>query len=165
MTQEVFSPNLLQNNSYTFTLDRIPQVTFRIVSCDIPTISVAPAPSGAYPGAPQYFPGNTIEFDEFSADFLVDADLRNYEEIYDWLTQMQFATEFKPKNEKELLMVSDGTLITMTNASNANRVFSFKDMFPVSLGGIHFDSTVAAPDQLTCTVNFRYSYFQMVKKP
>jgi hypothetical protein len=158
---ETYDYNFLQNNGFTFSLDRIPQTTFRVVACDIPSITVPPADAG-YPGTTQYFPGTFNEFDTLTLDFLVDEHLKNYEELYRWITQQRFANkDFRPKSEIEEKMVSDGVLVTMTNASNPNRIFYFKDLFPISLGGIHFDTSVDSPAPVTCTVSFRYSYFEM----
>ena len=124
---ETYSYNLLQNNGFTFSLDRIPQTNFRVIAARLPGISVPP-PNAGDPGATQYFPGSATEFDELSLDFLVDENLENYEEIYRWLTQQRFANkDFKPKTDRESKLVSDGVLVTLTNASNPNRTFYFKD--------------------------------------
>jgi hypothetical protein len=155
---ETYSQNFLQNNGFIFSLDRIPQTTFRVVACDVPSITV-PAPEQGSAASSQFFPGSATEFDELSMDFLVDEDLKNYEEIYNWITQQRFAENYVPKNSREEKLVSDGTLATMSNASNVNRVFYFKDLFPVSLGNMHFDTSISQPEPVTCTVTFRYSYF------
>ena len=160
---EKYDYDFLKNNGFTFSLERLPQTMFRVVACDVPAISI-PAPVGGFPGATQYFSGTNEEFDELSMSFLVDDDLKNYEEIYRWITQQKFAVrkkEFTPKNEVESFLYSDGTLVTMNNASNPNRVFSFKNLFPVSLGNLHFDTSVTEPQPVTCEVNFRYSYIEL----
>lgn len=157
--------NFLQNNGFVFSLERIPETLFRVVSCDVPGISIPPAQAGIQ-GATQYFPGGNSEFEELTMDFLVDENLENYEEIYHWITQQRYfiRDEFKPKNDGELSMTSDGTLVTMTNASTPNRVFSFKNMFPTSLGNLHFDTSISQPEPITCQVTFRYAYFEMKRK-
>lgn len=160
---EKYSQNLLQNNGFQFILQKIPQTVFRVVSIDVPTISIPPAPSGGYPGATQYLAGNTVEFAEINMDFLVDEDLKNYEEIYRWITQQKFEDRNQTRRNVDLekALYSDGTLITMDNSSNPHRVFSFKSMHPVSLGNIHFDTSITQPDPITCQVTFRYAYFVM----
>lgn len=158
---EQYEYNLLQNNGFTFSLDRIPQTTFRVVGFDLPSISV-PAPSAGNPSSTQYFPGSSVEFDALTMDFLVDENLKNYEEIYRWITQQRFCNkDFQPKNDSEIKLVSDGVLITMTNASNPNRIFYFKDLFPISLSGMRFDTSISEPAPITCTVTFRFSYFEL----
>lgn len=161
--EKTYNHNFLQNNNFQFSLDRIPNTTFRVIACDIPSITIAPAQAG-YPGASQYFPGNTTEFEELTLDFLVDENLDNYEELYNWITQQRYCSDFVPTNDIDRKMVSDGNLVTLTNSSNPNRVFHFKAMFPVSLGNIHFDTTIDRPESIRCQVTFKYSYFVMNKK-
>ena len=164
MTEKTHSYNLLQNNGFLFSLARIPETVFRVTSCNVPGISIQPVSEG-FPGATQYFPGSNSEFEELSLEFLVDEDLTNYEEIYHWITQQRYASigdKFVPKNDKELTDVSDGTLVTMTNQSNPNRVFAFRGLFPISLGTIRFDTTVDQPQPVRCQVTFRYSYFELI---
>lgn len=153
--------NLLQNNGFVFSLERIPQTMFRVVACDVPGISIPPANAGT-PGVTQYFPGGNSEFEELTMDFLVDENLENYEEIYHWITQQRFFGNYKAKGDLDTPMVSDGALVTLTNQSNPNRTFKFKAMFPISLGNIHFDTSVSQPEPITCQVTFRYAYFELV---
>jgi hypothetical protein len=157
---ETYTNNFLQNNGFIFSLTRIPQTTFRCTEIDIPSLSVSPAEAAYSPGM-QYFPGSANEFGELSVTFLVDENLANYEELYRWITQQRFGENLKPKNETEKLLVSDGAVMTMTNSSNSNRTFYFKDLFPTSLGGIHFDTTVTQPEPVICQVSFRFSYFEL----
>lgn len=160
MAQEIYTNNLLQINGFTFSLDRIPQTTFRVVSCDLPEITV-PSPESSSGRATQFFPGTANEFEPLVVDFLVDEDLKNYREMYRWITQQRYTDKEFVSTEKEQFLVSDGSLLTMTNSSNPNVTFYFKDMFPISLGGLHFDTRIEQPSPLTCTVTFRYSYFEM----
>jgi len=158
---ETYSYNFLQNNGFTFVLDRIPQTIFRVTACDVPSLSV-PSPEQASGRSVQHFPGTANEFDQLTMEFMVDENLENYEELFRWITQNRFTEqEFKLKSEKEIGLVSDGVLVTMSNASNPNRSFYFKDLFPISLGNLHFDTTVSQPEPVTCTVSFQYSYFEL----
>ena len=160
MTQETYSNNFLQNNGFTFSLIRIPQTIFRCTTVDIPSLTV-PAASAPYTQGEQFFPGTANEFDELSLSFLVDENLDNYEELYRWITQQRSYENQVPRNDKESFMVSDGVLVTMTNSFNAGRTFYFKDLFPVTLGTLHFDTSVDTVQPVECTVSFRYSYFEL----
>lgn len=150
--------NFLENNKFTFSMERLPETMFRVISIDLPAINV-PAPDAGYPGATQYFPGTFTEFDELTLRFIVDENLKNYGELYDWITQQRFAEHYIPKNDTEIKLVSDGSLHTMTNASNPNRVFHFKDLFPISLGSLSFDTTINSPEAVVCQAVFKFSYF------
>ena len=152
--------NTLSTNAFTFNLLRMPETTFRCTSAEVPSISV-PAPDANSAASNQWFPGSATEFDEMSVKFIVDENLLNYEEIYHWITQQRFAKagEWQSKSDKDTLLVSDGFLTTLTNNSNPNRVFYFRDMFPVALGSLSFDTE--NPTQATCFVTFRFSYFEL----
>lgn len=153
--------NQLNSNAFTFNILRLPETTFRCTSAVVPTISV-PAPDQNSGAANQWFPGSATEFDEFTVKFIVDENLLNYEEIYHWITQQRYgaAKEWRSKSDNDQFLTSDGFLTTLTNNSNSNRVFYFKDLFPVVLGSLEFETT-ATPGVLTCDVGFRYSYFEL----
>ena len=158
---ENFDYNYLKNNAFTFAVERLPQTMFRVVTGELPSISITP-PSAGDIASTQYFPGTAIEFEPLTLEFIVDDDLLNYEELYDWITDQQFATRktiFTPADN--LALVSDGVLVTMNRSSNANRSFHFKGMFPISLGSLQFTSTIDSPEPIRCQVTFRYSYFSM----
>jgi hypothetical protein len=152
--------NSLSTNAFTFNLLRIPETTFRCTSVEVPSITV-PAPDSNSGSSNQWFPGSATEFDEMSVKFIVDENLKNYEEIYHWITQQRYANKdsWKSISDSDKLLVSDGFLTTLTNNSNPNRVFYFKDMFPTAVGSLSFDTE--NPTQVTCYVNFRFSYFEL----
>jgi hypothetical protein len=160
---QTYTNNNLQNNGFTFILERIPQTIFRVTSTDIPSITVPPA-QGGYPGTTQHFPGTFTEFEDITLSFIVDEDMKNYEEIYRWVVKQRFAENQVPKDSIDEVYVSDGVLTTLNNSSNPNRVFKFKAMFPVQLGNIHFDTSITSPEPVECTVTFKYSYFEMMPK-
>jgi hypothetical protein len=152
--------NMLKSNSYTFSIARIPETMFRVVAVNLPDTSV-PAPMVASAASSQWFPGSASEFSQLSLTFIVDEDLKNYEEIFRWLTQQRYdiGAGFSAANTKEASLTSDGTLITLTNASNPNRVIRFKDLFPTSLSGLDFDTRNSDPIPVECTATFYFSQF------
>lgn len=158
---QTYSNNLLQNNGFAFVLERIPQAIFRVTAASVPAINVPPAPAG-YPGASQSFPGTFTEFDDLTIEILVDENLEAYEEIYRWMVKQRFAENQVPKSDLDKPYVSDGVLTTMTNASNPNRVFKFKSLFPIAMSALSFDTSVASPEPVKCTVTFKYSYFELI---
>jgi T4-like virus tail tube protein gp19 len=152
--------NNLQTNKFLFSLQRIPETAFRVTSVNFPSVSI-PAPSTSAISANQFFAGSSVEYNPITLTFIVDDDLKNYIEIFNWITTQQFNDSKLKPDERSLY--SDGSIITLTNASNANVVFEFKDMFPVDLGGIMF-STQDTPSPVTCEVTFQYSYFKVKSK-
>lgn len=152
--------NLLKTNSYQFSINRIPETIFRITSVNLPEISV-PAPSAPSGASTQYFPGSVTEFSQLNLTFLVDENLKNYEEIYRWITQQRYGIgpEFTAKNVTETSLTSDATLLTLTNSNNPNRVIKFFDLFPTSLGQLNFSTQQPDPIPVECSAQFYYSRF------
>ena len=153
--------NTLKQNSFQFSIERIPETMFKVTSVNLPNVSV-PAPVSSSSASNQWFPGSTSEFAQLDLTFIVDENLLNYEEIFRWITQQRFAvgSEFQSKNINEDKLVSDGVLLTMTNASNPNRVIKFYDMFPTNLSALNFNTH--SSDIVECTVSFYLSRFIFV---
>lgn len=154
--------NLLKSNAFTFVLQRIPETVFRVTACNLPSITI-PVPSEEPPGIGQFWSGVHSQFEELTLRFLVDEDMKNYRELYNWITMQRYAarTEKVPNHLLEKDLYSDGALITLTNASNPNIVFKFKHLFPVALSELSFDTTFQPPTPVICQAVFRYSYFTM----
>jgi len=153
--------NTLKSNAFTFMLQRIPETAFRVTACNLPTINV-PQPDENIPGATQFWAGTYTEFDEITLRFIVDENLKNYRELYNWITRQRYASSTieVPNNQLEEDFYSDGALITLTNAANPNIIIRFIKMFPVSLGEVSFDVSTTPPTPVSTTVTFRYSYFK-----
>ncbi len=155
--------NMLKSNSFQFSMERIPETIFRVTAVNLPDVSV-PAPMAASAASNQYFPGSSSEFAQLTLTFLVDENLKNYEEIFRWITQQRYdiGTEFAPKNTNEMRLVSDATLVTLTNSSNPNRTIKFYDVFPTSLSALNFSTQQADPIPVECTASFYFSRFIFV---
>lgn len=160
MDCSTFSYNNLQSNGFSMTINRLPQTMFRVTECDIPSINV-PAPEAGSPGSTQYFPGSATEFDSLTIQFFVDENLENYQELFNWITQQRYASHYNPISDKEVKLVSDGSIVVMNNSSTPNKVFSFKNLFPITLGALHFDTSTSEPQPVMCEAVFRFSYFEL----
>lgn len=152
--------NNLRSNGFVFSLKRLPEVSFRLIQLELPSVQIEPVAT-QFQQAEQFFPGSQIQFDTFSIRFIVDEDLKNYNELYNWISQQQYATDYKPSGPDEFFLVSDATLTTLNNSNAVNRTFFFHDMFPISLTGITFETNVSEPIAVECSASFRYSYFEL----
>jgi len=55
----------------------------------------------------------------------------------------------------------DGVLTILTSNMNAQMEIKFRDMFPLSLSSIEFNTTATDVDYVTSTVSFRYDYYEI----
>ena len=56
---------------------------------------------------------------------------------------------------------SDGSMIILTSQQNPNLSYTFKDMFPISISPLTFDTTQSDVTYLDSTVSFRYSFYTL----
>lgn len=141
--------NFLPSNAFDFKIEGIPEVNFKLQTATLPSIAL---PSATLPwrDANQYFAGDQIDYEPLEIEFIVDEDLKNYEEIYKWIHENMWG-----KSEKTY---RDAIFATLTASSNFNRLFTFKNAFPETLGSMQFRTEQGSDIQyITCTATFRYS--------
>ena len=127
-------------------------------------------------GLDAYFPGDKVEFEKLSVSFLVDEDLENFKEIYNWMDSIvpiQDPTKYKTLTgttatttnqfssaSDDLNQYSMITLVLNTNKNIPNRFFKFYDAFPTSLSGLELASGESG-EAVICTVDFRFTYYEI----
>ena len=158
--------NLNQLNvvSFDVSFSRMTAVQYFCQRVSLPTVVLGetnePSPFLNLP-----LEGDTLTFEALSLSFIVDEDLQNYIEIYNWLTALgfprdysQFAILQEPSAaSKTLSKYSDLSLVVHTNKSNPNYKIKFTDVFPTSISSIQFDATPTGMDPIVvdATFNFR----------
>ena len=160
--------NLNQLNvvSFDVSFSRLPAVQYFCQRISLPTVVLGetnePSPFLNLP-----LEGDTLTFEAMSLSFIVDEDLQNYREIYNWLTALGFPREYgqfaalkETASGSEETKYSDLTIVLHTNKSNPNYRIKFTDCFPTSLSSIQFDATPTGMDPIVvdATFNFRGQY-------
>ena len=157
--------NLNQLNvvSFDVSFSRLPSVQYFCQRISLPTVVLGETHE-ASPFMNTALEGDTITYEAMNLSFIVDEDLQNYIEIYNWMTALGFPREYaqfaalqKESSGSENTKYSDLTIILHTNKSNPNYQINFTDVFPTSLSSIQFDATPTGMDPITvdATFNFR----------
>jgi len=164
--------NYLSPLGFRLLLDRIPTTTYFVQSAGIPSIQLGDytedTPLVALP-----YPGDKLRFTPLTITFRVDEDLTNYQELFDWMmglgypeTTDQRAALVNQARGTGLVspgaqdnVYSDGSMIIMTSSQNPNVRISFRDMFPIDLSTLQFDTTAQDVNYLEATATFRYSLY------
>ena len=158
--------NLNQLNvvSFDVSFSRMTAVQYFCQRISLPTVVLGetnePSPFMNLP-----LEGDTLTFEALSLSFIVDEDLQNYIEIYNWLTALGFPREYSQfailqepsAASKTLSKYSDLSLVVHTNKTNPNYKIKFTDVFPTSISSIQFDATPTGMDPIVvdATFNFR----------
>lgn len=146
-------------NNFRMVFSKLPTMEFFVTDANIPSITLGETL------APNYLidrplPGDKLTYGEFSVEFVVDEELRNWEEIHNWLISIgtpSATTQFDRAGQ-----FSDASLIITTNSSIPVVEFKFIDMFPVSLGDLQF-SNAGAADTLLGSASFRFRGYDIVR--
>lgn len=158
--------NFLQANGFSFNVQRAPLVGFFGNAINVPGLELGVAQQNTYlKNVPR--PGEVLEFNDLTLRFLIDENLRNYNEIQRWMRGIGFPENLQQiydfQNEGiiendggDLDLYSDGTLTILNGINKPLFSVRFKDMFPISLSDINFDATLTDQEYLTADVTFTY---------
>tara|TARA_B100000123_G_C25681200_1_gene406513 strand:+ start:95 stop:643 length:549 start_codon:yes stop_codon:yes gene_type:complete len=161
--------NFLSPIGFLFILDKARKVSFLCQKAEIPTVELGQVEIPTRGLVPIPVEGN-MRYSEFSMEFIVDEDLRNYMQIHNWMRALGTPQEFKERrvwlnkyadSPSEDPRFSDATLQVLNNNNIANFDVVFKDMFPVSLSSLPFDVTGGDNDYFTATTTFRYTLYEI----
>jgi len=158
--------NFLSGVGFQFSLKKLPGVSFYCQSANVPSqnLAVATQPT-RFNTLPE--PGDEVNYDDLTIRFLVDEDLKNYRSIHNWIRYLGH-----PESEKDWSTYSDGESyqekqysdgVLFVLDSNFNKKFRiyFKDLFPVSLSGLNFDSTYTDTEYFAVDATFKFTIFDI----
>ena len=157
--------SFLSNNKFEFVLRRIPNFTYLVQSVNLPTLTLGSS-SVNTPFVALSIPGTQLSFGTLSLTFMVDEDMQSWYELYDWMWQLGNPESYNKRgrlsDEDDLInsVTSDASLFVKTNSNNPNIKVVFKDVYPVELGELPFNST-GSQEFLTSTVTFAYTYYKI----
>ena len=154
--------NFLQPTSFRFVLSRTPEVVYFCQNVSVPTISVnATDILNQFPTTAIADP--KMQFEPLSLTFMINEDLGNWKEIFDWMKSFSINSEkynpdiqTDPRNYQ-----TDGTLVILNSNSRPQASVTFKNMFPTSLGEIEMSASDVGVDPVSATVTFRYDTYDV----
>ena len=166
--------NYLSPVNFDLVISKLPKTRYFCTGVNIPSINFSEAFMETKLAIQSSLPGDKITFDPLTVKFVVDEDMQNYQEIFDWIMALgpgidpadfraltgQTGTGISLATKGDNLeMYSDSTLIINTSSNNANIEINFIDCFPTSLGGIDFTTDVSDVAYAVCDLTLRYTYY------
>ncbi len=168
--------NPLLLSQYQFSIAKLPSLTYFVQETEIPEMSLGSSLQASSVHDIK-LPGDTLEFADITVQFIIDEELNNWNAIFFWMQALGFPESNQQftnfinaqvnSNTYSVLskMVSDGTLTILDNTNNPKQIFTFVDMFPISLSGLRFSSQTTDKDPAIGTATFAYSYYKINKSP
>lgn len=173
--QQVSNRNFLSLIGFKLILNRCPKVDFLCNEANVPGITLGTAIQSSYlKDIP--VPGDKLKYDDFTIKFIVDEELENYIQIYQWMTslgypksvaqysELQTNNRFYPNTNANdpYSERSDATLLMLNSNYQVAGKVKFHDLFPTFLSGIPFDATLEQQQYYTATCTFRYTIFDLI---
>jgi len=171
-----FYDSQLQNRNYLspigfkLTLETKEKVDFFSNTANIPGITLGTALQGTTFRILDV-PGDEIVFEDFTINFLVDEDLKNYMIIHNWITGLGIPenfTQFRnlvrdPETgaRDDLLQFCDGSLHILNSNYRDIGIVKFSDLFPISLSTLQFNATDNDVNYFTAEVSFKYTVYNI----
>lgn len=176
VSAEPTNKNYLKPNSFRFIFNRLPNVEYFCQSTNIPKMTLGSAIQPT-PFVDIYHTGDKMEYDPLNIVFMVDENMINYLELYNWIVGLgfpkshdQFAalaqnptTKFMSSDKMmESSLYSDASLFILNSNNNPIVEIKFYDVFPVSLESLDFDLRIPTVDYFTGIASFRYKFYEIL---
>lgn len=162
LTKVPENTSILQPTKYTFIFPNLPFARYFCQTISLPGISTS-AVAVPTPFVTTYRHGDTLVFEDFQINAIIDEDLRVWEETYKWLVGLTKPTQFPEylrAKDKNADLYYDAILTINTNANLPNMRIKFKNCHPVALGSVQFNTADSATTIPTADITFRYDYFE-----
>ena len=169
---------------WRLAFNRLPKTTWFCTAANIPGITLGEAQYPT-PMSDMFVVGDKLTFETLNITFLVDEELQNYRELWDWLVGMgspvnhsqwstiltkgdsairQFGTDDTDPRTKttyeESNLYSDSTLIVYNSKNKAKVNVQFKNMFPTSLSALEYSQELTDVEYFKASASFRYLYYE-----
>ena len=164
----------LKPNGFKFQVHNLPNVSFFCQSANIPDITIGEA-QVATPLVDFFQPGEKLTFGQLNIRFLIQENMANYKELYNWLRGMgnpESTEEYKNYLQKQLYrfpgkntsntiegLYSDASLFVLDSNNNPSIEIIFQDAFPTALSGLDFDLTDS--EYFIGLASFRYRQYKI----
>ena len=146
---------------FQFSMKRCPHVSFFCQSANLPGVSLSvveqPTRFRSIPHTP-----STFEYEDLTINFLVDEEMKNWLEMYDWMKSTVTRKDHE-EIEDTTDHYTDASLTLLNSAMQPQLRVQFFNMLPVELSSLEFDSTTPTPEPLVATASFRYTTYEITR--
>ncbi len=173
-----------QINQFRVYLPLFPITEWFVTRANIPGVTLGQAVQ-ATPFTDMPVIGDKLTYDDFYFTFIVDEQLKNYQEIHNWLVNIGFpsgAGQFKAQPRPDgvtrasqqvidkstpgrvvdmvdRVLYSDIELFILSSKNNPLVKIQMFEAFPTSLTAIEYSQQEADTTYAECTCTFAYTYF------
>lgn len=153
---------------FKFQFDKLPNVEYWSYSINLPGITFGEVIQPT-PFLDVKRPGDKLIFDPLVINFIVQENLANYIEIYNWMFGIGYPESYdqykswttKDGKTAKQNIYSDGILTILSNKYNPVVRVKFIDCFPTALSALTYDSSITDVTPIITDVTLSYSYYKI----
>jgi hypothetical protein len=163
--------NPLSPNGFQFSVQKLPDITFFCQQVNLPGIILG-EPSFSTPFSTQPVPGDTLQYDPLTLQFLVDENMSNYKVLYNWIVALGFPESYEQyigHNAADTTAYSelaknysDATLQILDSNNQVVQTIQFYDVFPTTIDSVMFASTNDDVQYVTGNVTFKFGWYKLL---
>lgn len=146
--------NNLSAGNFKFTLGKTPNFEYNVQKANLPGIllgtATVPSPFVQIP-----LPGN-LSYEDLTIDFMVAEHMGDYLDIFNWMIRMGQPEKFGTIEWPFRNNMTDATLTVLDNSSQPILNANFIDLYPVSLSGLNFDTTISGTQYVSALASFKF---------
>ena len=164
--------NYLATNYFKLEISRLPLVTYYCQQANLPAVSLTPSEQNSRMGTPIKWVGGRYNFEEFTVNFMIDENMKNWIEVFEWIESIGLMIDGKNTINSSIVnkpvgqipdYFSDGRLVITNSSYKPKLNVIFHDIFPISLSGIDFNSTNTDNEPSIASATFAYTYYTVSK--
>lgn len=156
MDSKTFNRNPALGTSFKLEVPGLEQLNYFVQKTSLPSVSMNGIDT-PYKNNQGALPSNRIDYEPVSFEFIVDEDYDNYDAIRQWMHRIE-------RNNRPLIQeLADISLFLTNSNKRINKKVVFYSAFPVYLTEIPLESSTSDTDPVSCTVIFRFQYFEIQK--
>jgi hypothetical protein len=148
--------NFLSPIGFKLVLEKTPNVEYFCTGVTLPDILIGETPFVTATRNVSLY-ADKLNFDFFTVRMMVDENMTNYREIFDWLNEIVY-TDDEDLRDKS----NDISLIILNSHNNPVQTIQFTSAFPTSIGSLDFDAKATDVEYLTTEVQFKFTEMKFV---
>lgn len=155
--------NILESSKFIFVAHTTPYLNFFAQGVTLPSVSGQEVLQET-PLSTVYRAGDKIMYELLAVQFLIDEDLKVWEELHNWIRGYTFPVNFNEyKVQKTKGIYADMDILFLKNSYESNLSMRFRNVFPTSVGPLTMSSDTGPENVMTTEVTFRYDYFDIIR--
>ena len=153
--------NPLQPTKFLLTFSRIPDVQYFCQTVNVPGVVLGEV-TRETPFLDMYSPGTKLKYEPFDIDFILDEELSSWKNLYKWFISIADPDGFEQRDgllSKQNEHLSDATLTILSALNNPVLRIEFRNIFPLTMSDLEFNTQLSADTIMTCKSTFRYQSY------